>query len=233
MRTPACLPTGDPRAHAAYPSRPRGRPSHRPTTSHNDGRLQADASPGPARPAQPRSPGSDEPVVDTAGEHADPGHPSHAATCPPPSSTTSPGRTQRTRERTDTGRPQRTPDDGHPGHSHARTGRRTPVAWTDTCGDWTSASDTGRRLLAEDVDTLTKARRASAPPGPPRERRALGHPTVFLWTAPAALGDHDGSAVGHLPARDCLVPCRVAARSLRRLSRASVHCCPRMISGRA
>jgi hypothetical protein len=101
-----------------------------------------------------------------------------------------PGRIQQTRERPDTGR--RTP-----GRSDARTGLWTPVAWTDTRGRWVSAPDTGRRPLAADVDTLTKAQPASAPPGPPRPAAARwATPTVFLWTAPAALGDHDGSGVG-------------------------------------
>jgi hypothetical protein len=152
-------------------------------------------------------PGSDESVVDPAGEHADPGHPSTRLPAHRRPPRPHPGRTQRTRERghrtptADTGTP--TADTGTP---TADTGRRTlrrphrtldTVAWTDSRGDWTSAPDTGRRPLAKDVDPLTKARPASAPPwattpsGP-----ALGHPTVFLWTAPTALGAHDGSAVG-------------------------------------
>jgi hypothetical protein len=53
--------------------------------------------------------------------------------------------------------------------------------------------------------------------------RALGYnpscSCVFLWTVPAALGDHDGSAVGHLPARDGLPHDQPTAWSLCRPSR--------------
>jgi hypothetical protein len=49
LRTPARPPTGDPRAYPAYPGPPRGQPCHCPTTSHDDGRVQADVSAGPAR----------------------------------------------------------------------------------------------------------------------------------------------------------------------------------------
>jgi hypothetical protein len=47
---PARLPTGDPHAHPAHPGRPRGRPSHCSTTSHDDGQVQPDASRLPAPP---------------------------------------------------------------------------------------------------------------------------------------------------------------------------------------
>jgi len=48
---PGSPPTGDPPAHPADPGRPRARPSHDPTTAHDDGQVQADPSAGPARPA--------------------------------------------------------------------------------------------------------------------------------------------------------------------------------------
>jgi hypothetical protein len=130
--------------------------------------------------------------------------------------------------------PSDTADAGTHGHRTptADTGRRTPGRsdrtldtgrWTDTRGDWTSAPDTGCRPLAEDVDTLTKARPASAPPGPPR-------PAAARWATQRCscgqrlrrLASMQARRWGHLPARDCLLPCRVAAQSLRRLSRASV-----------
>ena len=92
----------------------------------------------------------------------------------------------------------RTADAGQrtPGRSDARTGHWTSVPWTGKRGHWSLAPDTGHRTpdtglrtLAEDVDRLTKARPASGPPEPPRPSdRTLGRPTVFLWTAPAALG---------------------------------------------
>jgi hypothetical protein len=48
---PGSPPTSDPPAHPADPGRPRARPSHDPTTAHDDGQVQADPSAGPARPA--------------------------------------------------------------------------------------------------------------------------------------------------------------------------------------
>jgi hypothetical protein len=178
--------------------------------------------PGPARPTQPRSPGSDEPVVDTASTPT-PAIPATRLPAPPRPSTTSPGRTQRTRERTDTGHP-----DAQTPHRTLDTIRVDRHAWRldVRTGHWTP--------LAEDVDTLTKARPASAPPGPPR-------PAAARWATQRCscgqrlrrLATMTARRWGHLPARDCLLPCRVAARSLRRLSRASAHCSPRTISGRA
>jgi hypothetical protein len=123
-----------------------------------------------------------EPGMDTAGDHADPGHPSHRLPAhrraPGPHS----GRTQRTRQCSDTGRPHRTPtpDPGQrtPGRSDG-TGHRTPVAGTGKRGHWTLAPDTGHRTLdtghwtlAEDADRVTTARPASGPPGPPRRATA-------------------------------------------------------------
>jgi hypothetical protein len=111
-----------------------------------------------------------EPVMDAAGDHADPGHPSHRAVCPPPRPGPHSGRTQRTRQRTDTGRPHRTPtpDPGQrtPGRSDG-TGHWTPIAGTGKRGHWTLAPDTGHWTLAEDADRVTTARSASGPPGPP------------------------------------------------------------------
>ena len=76
---------------------------------------------------------ADEAVMDTAGDHADPGHPSRTPACPTPHSTTSP--------RSDTAD---AGTHGHrtPGRSDARTGHRTPVAWTGTRGHWTLTPDT-------------------------------------------------------------------------------------------
>jgi hypothetical protein len=57
-----------------------------------------------------------EPVVDAAGDHADPGHPSRAAACPPPRCMTS--------LRPDTA------DAGTHGHRTPDTGHRTADTWT-------------------------------------------------------------------------------------------------------
>jgi hypothetical protein len=161
---PARLPTGDPRSHPASLDRPRGRPNHCPSSSHDDGQVQADASAGPAQPAPASTLGSDssddEPVVNTAGDHADPTIPAMRLPAPPrPYS----GRTDRTRERSDTGRPHWTPDVGHLDAQtpapDTDTGRVDRHAWT-----WTldAAPDTGRRTLADDADAVTKARPAFA-----------------------------------------------------------------------
>jgi hypothetical protein len=113
-----------------------------------------------------------EPGMDAAGDHADPGHPSHTAACPPPRSRTSlrPDTADAATHRHRTPTPDAghldaqtpAPDTGHRSHGQASvdTGRshRTP--------------DTGHRTLAEDVDRLTKPRPASGPPGPPRRATA-------------------------------------------------------------
>jgi hypothetical protein len=101
------------------------------------------------------------------------------------------GRTQRTRQRTDTGRPHRTPtpDPGQrtPGRSDG-TGHWTPVAGTGKRGHWTLAPDTGHRTLDAgrgrgQGDDGTAGIRTSWAATP--SDRTLGRPTVFLWTAPA------------------------------------------------
>ena len=105
------------------------------------------------------------------------------------------GRTQRTRQRTNTGRPHRTPtpDAGQrtPGRSDARTGHWTSVPWTGKRGHWSLAPDTGHwtpdagrgRGQADEGAAGIRTSWATTP-----SDRALGRPTVFLWTAPAALG---------------------------------------------
>jgi hypothetical protein len=108
---------------------------------------------------------------------------------------------------------------GHSGHGSARTPDTPP--WTPEGGHpdaqtptpdtgqrsrdrrtWTlDAPDTGHRTLAEDVDTVTKARPASSTSWAATPNGgALGRPTLFLGTALAALGNRDGSAGGP-PAR--------------------------------
>jgi hypothetical protein len=112
--------------------------------------------------------------MDAAGDHADPGHASHTAACPRRVPGPHSGRTQRTRQRTDTGRPHRTPDSGHldaqtpvPDTGHRSRGQ----ASVDT-GRSHQTRDTGHPTLAEDVDRVTKAGPASGPPGPPRRATA-------------------------------------------------------------
>ena len=132
------------------------------------------------------------------------------------------------------GRTQRTPDSGHLdaqmlapdtghrlcGQARVDTGRshRTVDAWT----------------LAEDADRVTTARPASGLLllGTTPSDRALGRPTVFLWTVPTAPSAHAGSAVGPafqreialaLPSSCLIIPPGPSG--------ASAHCCPRTIFG--
>ena len=176
-------PTNDPRVHPASPGRPRGRAGHcppPPTTTarskptprlaqHHLRQLRARGSDsgrrraGHGRSGRPRRPRPSQPYGCLTHRRA-----------PGPHF----GRTQRTRQRTNTGRPHRTPtpDAGQrtPGHSDARTGHWTSVPWTASVDTGRShrTPDTGHRTPAEDVDRLTKARPASGPPGPPRRATA-------------------------------------------------------------
>jgi len=139
----------------------------------------------------------DEPGMDAAGDHADPGHPSRTAACPTPAALqglTSAGHSGRGNAQTPgvrTRRRHRTPDSGHldaqtpaPDTGHwsrgqqawtlvARTGHRTPDTGHRT-------PDTGHRTLAEDADKVTKARPASGPPGHHGERLRAGTPNRVL-----------------------------------------------------
>jgi hypothetical protein len=209
----APLSLGDPRARPASPGRPHGRPGHCTTTSHDDGQVQADASAGPARAyasferqAPPWA--DDEPVVDTAGNHTDPGHPSRAAACPPPRSTTS--------FRSDTA------DAG----TH---GQRTPAPDTGhrSRGHWTLDAGRGR-------DRVTTAPPASGPPRLTSRVTALGRPTVFLWTAPAALGSpcRLGVRPPPSPRLPLALPRSSSVVAPPAPSGASAHCSPRTIAGR-
>ena len=116
----------------------------------------------------------DEPVMDAAGDHADPAIP--AIRLPAHRRAPGPhfGRTQRTRQRTDTGRRHRTAGQRTPGRSDARTGH-----WT---------LDTGHRTLAEDVDRVTTARPASGPPAPLRRATARWTPNRVPVDSPCRLG---------------------------------------------
>ena len=127
----------------------------------------------------------------------------------------------------DTGRPHRTVDSG----SWTSQARTLDGHWT-----FTRTPDTGRVDATEYSDRATSTRQApDRHPGPPRPPdRPLGRRTVDLWTAPAALGDDDGSAtMRYLPARDYLQHYQAPAQSLCRPSRALAHCSPWTISDRA
>jgi hypothetical protein len=124
----------------------------------------------------------------------------------------------------------RTPD-VHTGQWTVDRGHHMRGHWT-----FTRTPDTGRVDATEFSDRATSTRQApDRYPGPPRPPdRPLGRRTVDLWTAPAALGNDDGSAtMRNLPARDYLQHYQAPAQSLCRPSRALAHCSPRTISGRA
>jgi hypothetical protein len=130
----APLPTGDPRAHSPFPGRPRGRPSHCPTTPPTTTAKSKPTPPWPStacasleRSVPTRA--NDEPVMDTPPTTPPPAIPARRLPAPhrrPPRPHSD--RTERTREHTDTGR--RTLNTGRraPGRSDARTGHWTPVA---------------------------------------------------------------------------------------------------------
>ena len=133
--------------------------------------------------------------MDAAGDHADPGHPSRTAACPTAAlqDLTSAGHSGRGNAQTPdahTGRrtadtwtlrrPHRTLDIGPVDRQAwtlvARTGHRT----LDT-GHWTSGAGRGRGQGDEGAAGI-RTSWATTP-----SDRTLGRPTVFLWTAPAAL----------------------------------------------
>jgi hypothetical protein len=169
----------------------------------DDGQVQPDASAGPSTACasfehEAPTQADHEPVMDTAGDHADPGHPSRTAACPTAAlqDLTSAGHSGRGNAPTPdahTGRRHRTPDSGQldaqtpapdtghrsRGQTSVDTGRshRTP----DT-GHWTPDAGRGRGQ-ADDGAAGIRTSWATTP-----RRRVLGRPTVFLWTAPAALG---------------------------------------------
>jgi hypothetical protein len=123
----------------------------------------------------------DESVVDTAGDHADPGHPNHAAARPTAArhDLTPVGHRGRGSARTPDA-PRWTPDSWTLRRPHRTldSGRVDRHAWTldARTGHWTPDAGRGRGHGDE-------ARPASAPPGPPRPGAARWPPTVFLWTA--------------------------------------------------
>jgi hypothetical protein len=155
-------PTNDPRAHPAYPGRPRGRAGHCPTTSHDDGQVQTDASAGPAPPAPASSTRlrlrqTTSRAWTQRATTPTPAIPAVRLPAPPPRSRTSlrpdTADTATHKHRTPTpdahtGRPHRTPtpDAGQrtPGHSDARTGHWTSVPWT-------ASVDTGRSHRTPDT----------------------------------------------------------------------------------
>ena len=116
----------------------------------------------------------------------------------------------------------RTPTPGHR-TSTPDSGQRT---WTSPARTLDVHPDTGRVDATEYSDRATSTRQApDRHPGPPPPDRPLGRRTMDLWTAPAALGNDDGSAtVRYLPARECLQHYQAPAQSLCRPSRALVHC---------
>src|SRR5215211_7667978 len=129
----------------------------------------------------------DEPVVDAAGDHADPGHPSHTAACPPPRCMTSlrPDTADAATHRHRTPTPdagQRTPDSGHlDAHTPAPdTGHRSRGQASVDTGRSHRTPDTGRwprTRTGDDGAAGIRTSRATTP-----SDRALGRPTVYLWT---------------------------------------------------
>jgi hypothetical protein len=219
-------PTNDPRMHPASPGRPRGRAGHCPTTSHDDGQVQTDASAGPAPPApasstrlrlrQTTSRAWTQPATTPT-----PAIPAVRRPAPPPRSRTSRRPDTADAQRTNTGRPHRTPDSGRRTADTwtLRRPHRTPdsgpvdrQAWTLAArtGHWTPDAGRGRGQADE-------GRPASGPPGPPRRATAR-------WDAqPCSCGRRLRRSAAHAgsvrpPARDSVSP---AAAWPRRRGRAA------------
>jgi hypothetical protein len=150
--------------------------------------------------------------VDTAGDHADSGHPSHAAACP----------TAALHDLTPVGHSGRgnpwTPNAGH-------LDAQTPAPDSGHRSGGQARVDTGRSHRTLDAGRGRghgdEARLASAPPGPPR-------PAAARWDAqPCSCGQRlrrlatmTARRWGHLPVRDCLArpgSCSVAPPAKPRL----------------
>jgi hypothetical protein len=111
--------------------------------------------------------------------------------------------------------------DTDPGTPDVHTGQWTADRGHDMRGHWTftRTPDTGRVDATEYSDRATSTGQApDRHPGSPRPLdRPLGRRTMGLWTAPAALGNDDGSAtMRYLPARDYLRHYQAPARWLCR-----------------
>jgi hypothetical protein len=162
---------------------------HCPTTfRRRPGPTDASAGPAPPAPASStrRRLRQTTSRAWTAGDHADPGHPSRTAACPRRAPGPHFGRTQRTRQRPDTGRRHRTPDTWTLRRPH-RTLDSGPVdrqAWTLDARTRHRTPDAGRGHGQGDEAAAGIRTSWAATPSD----RTLGGPTVSLWTAPAALG---------------------------------------------
>src|SRR4029453_14594327 len=143
LAAPRLPPTNHPRVHPAYPGRPRGRAGHGPTTSRRrrpgpNRRLGWPNSTCASLEHEAPTQAGEGPVMGAASNPAPPAIPAIRAACPRRAPGPHLGRTQRTRQRTDTGRRYRTPDSGHldaqtpaldTGHRTPDTGR-WPRTWT-------------------------------------------------------------------------------------------------------
>jgi hypothetical protein len=160
----------------------------------DDGQVQTDASAGPAPPAPASS------TMLRLRQTTSRAWTQRATTPTPaipavrlPAHRRAPGphfgRTQRTRQRTDTGRPHRTPDSGRRTadtwtlrrpHRTLDTGHVDRQAWTLVARSGHRTPDTGRwprTRTGDDGAAGIRTSRATTP-----SDRALGRPTVFLWT---------------------------------------------------
>jgi hypothetical protein len=179
-RCPPLPPTNHPGVRPASPGRPRGRAGHCPTTSRRrrpspNRNLRWPSTACASFEHEAPTQADHEPGMDAAGDHADPGHPSHRAACLTAAlqDLTSAGHSGRGNAQTPdahTGRRHRTPTDS--GHLDARmapdTGHPSLGQASVDTGRSHRTPDTGHWTLAEDADRVTTARPASGPPGPPR-----------------------------------------------------------------
>jgi hypothetical protein len=170
-------PTNDPRVHPAYPGRPRGRTGHCPTTSHDDGQVQTDASAGPAPPAPASSTRlrrrqTTSRAWTQRATTPTPAIPAVRLPAPPPRS--------RTALRPDTAdaathkHQTPTPDSGHldPQTPAPDTGHRSRGQASVDTGRSHRTPDTGHPDAGRGRGQADEARPASGPPGPPRRATA-------------------------------------------------------------
>jgi hypothetical protein len=171
-------PTNDPGVHPAYPGRPRGRAGHAQPPPTTTARSKPTPRLAQHRLRQLRAPGSDS-GRRRAG-HGRSGRPRR----PRPSQPYGCLPTAALQDLTSA---------GHSGRGNAQTPDARTGRWTRSRGQ--ASVDTGRSHRTPDTGRWPRTRtgddgaagiRTSWATTP--SDRALGRPTVFLWTAPAALG---------------------------------------------
>jgi hypothetical protein len=194
------LPPDGRSSHASSPSagRPPGRPGPLPTTSHDDDQakstLRWPSTACASFEGQAPTSGRRRAVMDTADDHADPGHPTVRLPAPPPPPTTS--------------FPSHTADAGTHGHRTPEAGHWTP--WTLRHPHRTSVTWTGTRRTAD-------ARTGHWTPGCRTQTRTRDHSTAGIRTSLAATPCHRAETPNRVPALALPAGCSAAPPAKPRL----------------